>query len=256
MIDSIASFNPRDDSLRWMLLLSPFFRCECWHTVSRRARIYNLNLSSLIPEVILFTTLNLHDHEVDCFPFCIPTDFSFPDTWSLFQISNVKLICLCFSAESDWDWNFISLVLFFFTILILQPYKCLLRAFPEEFTCTQSSSQSLLLPTQDIYKWLIIRDEFLREIKGPQPASLVAQMLKHLPAMWETQVRSLSWDNPLEKEMATHSSILAWKIPWTKKPGRVQSVRSQRVGHDWATSLSKDPNPWIVMYLLVGDKHV
>ena len=51
-------------------------------------------------------------------------------------------------------------------------------------------------------------------------ASLVAQTVKNLPAMQETQVRSLSWDDPLEKGMATHSSILAWKIPWTEKPGQ------------------------------------
>ena len=70
------------------------------------------------------------------------------------------------------------------------------------------------------------------------PASLVAQMVKRLPAMWETQVQSLSWEDPLEKEMATHSSILAWKIPWTEEPGRPQSMGWQRVRHDWATSLS------------------
>ena len=68
--------------------------------------------------------------------------------------------------------------------------------------------------------------------------SLVAQMVKHLPAMRETRVRSLGWEDPLEKEMATHSSILAWEIPWTEDPGRLQSMGSQRVGHDWATSLS------------------
>ena len=68
--------------------------------------------------------------------------------------------------------------------------------------------------------------------------SLVAQRLKHLPAMWETWVRSLGQEDPLEKEMANHSSILAWRIPWTKDPGRLQSTGSQRVGHDWATSLS------------------
>ena len=67
-------------------------------------------------------------------------------------------------------------------------------------------------------------------------AFLVAQRLKHLPAMRETQVWSLGWKDPLEKEMATHSSILAWKIPWTEEPGRLQSMGSQRVGHDWATS--------------------
>ena len=62
-------------------------------------------------------------------------------------------------------------------------------------------------------------------------------MVKLLPAMQETQVWSLGWEDPLEKEMATHSSTLAWKIPWTEEPGRLQSMGSQRVGHDWATSL-------------------
>ena len=69
-------------------------------------------------------------------------------------------------------------------------------------------------------------------------ASLVAQSLKRLPPTWETWVRSLGWEDPLEKEMATHSSILAWGIPWTEEPGRLQSTGSQRVWHDWATSLS------------------
>ena len=59
-----------------------------------------------------------------------------------------------------------------------------------------------------------------------------SQMVKNLPAMWETWVQSLGWDDPLEKGMATHSSILAWRIPWTEKPGRLQSLGSQRVGHD------------------------
>ena len=69
-------------------------------------------------------------------------------------------------------------------------------------------------------------------------ASLVAQRVKRLPAMWETWVWSLGWEDPLEKEMATHSSTLARNIPWTGEPGKLQSVGSQRVGHDWATSLS------------------
>ena len=66
----------------------------------------------------------------------------------------------------------------------------------------------------------------------------VAQRLKPLPAMRKTWVRSLGWEDRLEKEMVTHSSILAWRIPWMEKPGRLQSMGSQRVGHDWATSLS------------------
>ena len=65
-----------------------------------------------------------------------------------------------------------------------------------------------------------------------EDASLVAQRLKRLPAMQETWVRSLGQEDPLEKEMATHSSILAWRIPWTEEPGGLQSAGSQRVGHD------------------------
>ena len=61
-------------------------------------------------------------------------------------------------------------------------------------------------------------------------------MVKSL-TMWDTQVQSLGGEDPLEKEMATHTSILAWKTPWTEKPDRLQSMGSQRVGHDWATSL-------------------
>ena len=68
-------------------------------------------------------------------------------------------------------------------------------------------------------------------------ASLVAQMVKHLPAMLETWVQSLGQEDLLEKEIATHSSTLAWKIPCTEKPCKLQSMGSQRVGHDWATSL-------------------
>ena len=60
----------------------------------------------------------------------------------------------------------------------------------------------------------------------------MAQRLKHLPAMQDTWVRSLDREDPLEKEMATRSSILAWRIPWTEEPGRLQSTGSERVGHD------------------------
>ena len=60
----------------------------------------------------------------------------------------------------------------------------------------------------------------------------MAQTVKKLPAMQETQVRSLGQEDPLEKETATHSSILAWRIPWTEKPGGLQAMRSQRVRHD------------------------
>ena len=60
----------------------------------------------------------------------------------------------------------------------------------------------------------------------------MAQLVKSLSAIQETRVQSLGWEDPLEKEVATHSSILAWRIPWTEEPGGLQSMGSQRVGHD------------------------
>ena len=62
--------------------------------------------------------------------------------------------------------------------------------------------------------------------------SPVAQTVKRLPTMWETWIQSLGQEDPLEKEMATHSSTLAWKIPWTEEPGTLQSMESERVGHN------------------------
>ena len=70
-----------------------------------------------------------------------------------------------------------------------------------------------------------------------KPTEVVAQTVKDLPAMWETWVQSLVWEDPLEKGMATHSSVLTWRLPWVKEPGR-QSMRLQRVRHDWGTQHS------------------
>ena len=72
----------------------------------------------------------------------------------------------------------------------------------------------------------------VEQVWGSLDSSLVAQMLKNLPAMQETRVRLLGQEDPLEKDMATHSSILAWRTTLTKKPGRPQSVGSQRIGHN------------------------
>ena len=69
-------------------------------------------------------------------------------------------------------------------------------------------------------------------------ASLVALMVKNLPTIPKTWVRSLDQEDPLEKRMATHSSILAWRIPWTEEPSGLESMGSQRVGHDWATNIT------------------
>ena len=72
----------------------------------------------------------------------------------------------------------------------------------------------------------------LLKLKLNMVTSLVAQMVKHLPTMRETRVRSLGQEDPLEKEMATHCNTLAWKIQWKEGPGRLQFMGSQRVGHD------------------------
>ena len=86
------------------------------------------------------------------------------------------------------------------------------------YFCWQSWFQFVLPPAQR-FSWCTLH-------------TLVAQTVKHLPTMRDTRVQSLGQEDPLEKEMATHSSTLAWKIPWTEEPGRLQSMGSQRVGHD------------------------
>ena len=82
-------------------------------------------------------------------------------------------------------------------------------------------------------------------------AQRLKQRLRGLPPMQETWVRSLGWEDPLEKEMVTHSSILAWRIPWMEEPGgRLQSMGSPRVGHDWATSLHFMPMSHLSNYYI------
>ena len=83
-----------------------------------------------------------------------------------------------------------------------------------------------------ILQWLSVRS---RSLAG---ASLVAQTVKNLPALWETWVWSLGGEDPLEKEMATHSNILAWRIPWTEKPSRLWFTGWQRVWRDWVDTIS------------------
>ena len=87
----------------------------------------------------------------------------------------------------------------------------------------------LALTVLDIYTRYILLDILLI---NKNLASLVVQSVKNLPVVQETQVQSLGWEDPLEKEMATHSSTLAWKISWTEEPGGRQSMVSQRLGHD------------------------
>ena len=86
-------------------------------------------------------------------------------------------------------------------------------------------------------------------------ASLVAQTVKNLPAMQETWIWSLGWEDPLEEGMATHSSILVWKIPWTEEPGGLQSTGLQRVGHDWVTQHSTALERYLGKYCLFPETH-
>ena len=83
--------------------------------------------------------------------------------------------------------------------------------------------------------------DLIRNLLGTCRASLVAQMVKNLPAMWETRVQFLGWEDSLKKEMATHSSTHAWRILWTKEPGGLQSVGSQRVRHNWWLIHTRSP---------------
>ena len=77
----------------------------------------------------------------------------------------------------------------------------------------------------------------MNQRRGRDPGIKLAQMVKRLLTMRETWVPSLGWEDLLEKGMATHSSILAWRIPWTEEPGGLESMGLQRVEHDWVTSL-------------------
>ena len=89
-----------------------------------------------------------------------------------------------------------------------------------------------VLPACDTFGRKVTALQLLVQMHIASRASLGAQMVKNLPAMRESRVRSLGREDPLEKEMATHSSIVAWKISWTEEPGRLQSIGSQRIGHD------------------------
>ena len=120
---------------------------------------------------------------------------------------------------------------------------------PNEYLCTENkalirktkhSNRPQIRPGQFQYKKVVNshsgeRHRFEFHNTKEKTKHLVAQMEKNLPAMQETKVWSLGWEDPLEKRMATYSSILAWRRPWTEEPGGLQSMRSQRVGHNWAT---------------------
>ena len=134
------------------------------------------------------------------------------------------------SGSSDSHFAFLH---FFFLGMVLITASCTLSQ-----TSIHSSSGTL----SDLIPWIYFSLP-LYNCKGfdlghTWMASLVAQTVKRLSTTWETRVWSLGWEDPLDKEMAIHSSTIAWKIPWTEEPGRLQSMGSQRIGHDQAISLS------------------
>ena len=108
---------------------------------------------------------------------------------------------------------------------------CPLKAVPEKTSQPQPDFHQSCVNSATFSQLFLCRFNFWESVQ-------MAQRIKRLPAMQETQVRSLGWEDPLEKEMATHSSILAWRIPWTEEPGGLQSMGSQRVRNDWVTSHS------------------
>ena len=131
-----------------------------------------------------------------------------------------KLICKLPDGR-DWWWEKLVLALVGRSLL----HKALIQLSADGWGC---SSSLLIFWPQPSCLWV----------------SLIAQMVTNLPAVQETQVQSLGQEDPLEKEMATHSSILTWKIPWTEEPGELQSMGSQRVGHDWATNTQTHSCLW------------
>ena len=113
----------------------------------------------------------------------------------------------------------------------------------------QTPTSSSIKPYSVLY---LFEDKIFFALHLPLPtyqASLVAQTVKNLPAMQETWVQSLGQEDPLEKGLTTHSSSLAWIIPWREEPGRLQSIALQRVGHDWAI------NPHFPPIMILGLRH-
>ena len=142
-----------------------------------------------------------------------------------------------------WSLSLLSFFLPFF------PLPSLLSFLPSFLPSSLSFTPPTLFP--DLPKSIL---SFLSDFYLFYQTSLVAQTVKRLSTMRETQVWSLGCEDPLEKEMAIHSSTIAWKIPWTEEPGRLQSVGSQRVGHDWATSLHFTSFYLLILFRKILDK--
>ena len=150
----------------------------------------------------------------------------------------VILDCLCFpagSAGKEYAWNVGDLSL----IPGLGRSSGEGKGYPLQYSGLENSMHCIVHGVTKSWTWL---SDFQFHVLIR--ASLVAQMVKRLPAMRETRVQFLGREDPLEKEMVIHTSTLAWKIPWAEEPDRLQSMGSQRVGHDWAISFSLPNSDW------------
>ena len=131
-----------------------------------------------------------------------------------------------------------------------EPLKCISSYLKIHFQKTAPNKDLILSAAQDVFSYDSVWYDFwsrsndcssklISLILYYTRTSFVAQLVKNPLAVQETWVWFLGWEDPLEKEMATHSSVLAWRIPWTEEPGGLQSMRWQRVGHNWVTNTQK-----------------
>ena len=121
--------------------------------------------------------------------------------------------------------------------------KCHVTLIISTWAVCLSSTLSITIKSDHLWFLLMFclvqyHEPWITPIWPTTGASLVARLVKNTFAMQETWVQSLRWEDPLEEGTATHSSFLAWKIPWTEEPGRLQCIGSQRVRHDWVTKHS------------------
>ena len=165
----------------------------------------------------------------------------------LSSVCSMKHAQICISNPDHSIWTFQSHLPPFpssLTLLVLSIYT----SFPLNYMYVSPSLCNFFLTL------LLPQASFHCPFPFTTQTFLVTQTVKRLSTTQETRVRSLHWEDPLEKEMAIHSSTIAWEIPWTEEPGRLQSMGSQRVGHDEATSLSLSSPPkfWKVCSVLLA----
>ena len=188
------------------------------------------------------------NHLILCRPLLLPPSI-FPSIMvfsnqSVLHISGPKYWSFSFSISPSNEYSgLISFRMDWLDLLVVQgTLKSLFQHYSSKASVLQHSAffiVQLSHPYMTTGKTIaLIRRTFVGKVMSLLFNMLSAQRLKNLPGTRETWVWSLGQEDTLEKEMATHSSILAWRIPWTEEPGGLQSTGSQKVRHNWATSLS------------------